>query len=88
LPNAILWNWENGTGLETTFRPAAELRSELALIGVTPDKEIVTYCQSGMRASHTYFLLLNLGFKRVRMYDGSWAEWSHKEGNSLHASEK
>lgn len=87
LPNAVAWNWENGTSLEaTTFRPAAELLSELAQLGVTPDKEIVTYCQSGMRAAHTFYLLLNLGFKRVRMYDGSWAEWSFREGNTVHAS--
>ncbi len=86
LPNAISWNWELGTDVESTFRPAAEVMSELAALGITPDKEIITYCQSGMRAAHTYFLLLNLGFKNVRMYDGSWAEWSHKEGNPLHAS--
>lgn len=85
LPNAVLWHWENGTALETTFRPADNLRAELASIGVTPDKEIVTYCQSGVRAAHTYFLLRNLGFENVRMYDGSWAEWSQKEGNASHA---
>ncbi len=86
LPKAISWNWELGTDFELTFRPAAEVLSELAALGITPDKEIITYCQSGMRAAHTYFLLLSLGFKNVRMYDGSWAEWSHKEGNPLHAS--
>lgn len=85
IPNAVAWNWENATSFDTMFRPLNELREELAGIGVTPDKEIVTYCQSGMRASHTYFLLKQLGFERVRMYDGSWAEWSIKEGNSIHA---
>jgi thiosulfate/3-mercaptopyruvate sulfurtransferase len=85
IPNAVAWNWENGTSFEAAFRPLDELRGELAKLGVTPDKEIVTYCQSGMRASHTYFLLKQLGFEHVRMYDGSWAEWSLKEGNSIHA---
>lgn len=82
IPGAVAWNWENGT----IPRAADEFRAELASIGVTPDKEIITYCQSGMRASHTFFLLKQLGFERVRMYDGSWAEWSVKEGNSIHAS--
>lgn len=80
IPGAVAWNWENGSGLERTFRDADELRGELAQIGVTPDNEIVTYCQSGVRASHTYVLLRELGFERVRMYDGSWFEWSSQHG--------
>jgi len=52
---------------------------------LTPDKEIVTYCQSGMRAAHTFYLLLSLGFPAVRLYDGSWAEWSTREGQVIHA---
>jgi thiosulfate/3-mercaptopyruvate sulfurtransferase len=84
LPDAVLWNWENGIAPDSTFR-ADDVLPELARVGVTPDKEIVTYCQSGMRAAHTYWLLRQLGFERVRMYDGSWAEWSYREGNKLHA---
>jgi len=85
LPNAIHWNWENGIDPVTTFRPAAALLAELAALGVAPEQTIVPYCQSGMRAAHTYLLLRSLGFERVRLYDGSWAEWSRREGNALHA---
>lgn len=81
LPDATLWNWENGISDERSFRDAEAIRVELKQLGVTPDKEIVTYCQSGMRAAHTFFLLRHLGFGRVRMYDGSWAEWSKKKGD-------
>ncbi|MBL8130712.1 MAG: sulfurtransferase [Anaerolineae bacterium] len=78
LPGALLWDWENGANENSTFRSAADLRASLAHAGVTPDREIVTYCQSGVRASHTFLLLKHLGFERVRMYDGSWAEWSSR----------
>lgn len=79
LPDAINWDWMNGVpvGGWEMMRPTAELREELAALGVTPDKEIVTYCRSGVRAAHTYLLLRALGFERVRNYDGSWLEWSH-----------
>ena len=80
LPGAICWDWMNGVllqGWEMT-RPAAELRSELGLLGITPDKEIITYCRSGARAAHTYVLLRSLGYPRVRLYDGSWLEWSSR----------
>ncbi len=79
LPGALNWDWMNGVPVETwdTLRPAEELRAELADLGITPDKEVITYCRSGARAAHTYVLLRRLGFPRVRNYDGSWLEWSH-----------
>ena len=54
------------------------LRDELIAAGITPDKEIVTYCRSGVRAAHTYLLLRHLGYPRVRNYDGSWLEWAYR----------
>lgn len=78
LPGALNWDWMNGLPAQgwNTLRPAADLVAELTALGITPDKEIVTYCRSGARASHTYLLLRHLGFPRVRNYDGSWLEWS------------
>ena len=78
LPNAINWDWLNAVpvGEWDVVRPAEELREELAALGITPDREIVTYCRSGARAAHTYLVLRHLGFNRVRNYDGSWLEWS------------
>lgn len=60
------------------FRPPHELRSELAELGMDPDKEIVTYCVTGARSSHTYLTLRLLGYTRVRNYDGSWEEWGSR----------
>ena len=47
--------------------------------GIVRDRQIVAYCQIGVRASHVYFALRLLGFDKVRVYDGSWQEW----GNDL-----
>lgn len=78
LPHALSWDWMNGVPLAgpAAMRPAQELRAELAKLGVTPDKDIVTYCRSGARAAHTFLLLRHLGFPCVRNYDGSWLEWT------------
>jgi thiosulfate/3-mercaptopyruvate sulfurtransferase len=46
-----------------------------------PNKETIVYCQSGSRSSVTAAILKDLGFKNVRMYDGSWLEY----GNTLDA---
>jgi thiosulfate/3-mercaptopyruvate sulfurtransferase len=84
LPGAVGWDWINGVpvGSWDTVRPAAELQAELVESGITPDKEIVTYCQSGVRAAHTYLLLRHLGYRRVRVYDGSWLDWSRHADES------
>jgi thiosulfate/3-mercaptopyruvate sulfurtransferase len=45
-------------------------------MGFNASHEVAVYCRSGMRAAHTYVVLRNAGFSRVRLYDGSWQEWS------------
>ena len=78
LPGAIAWDWFNAVPAESweSSRDSEELRSELARLGVHPSDEVVVYCQSGMRAAHTYVVLRHAGFPRVRLYDGSWQEWT------------
>jgi thiosulfate/3-mercaptopyruvate sulfurtransferase len=73
LPGALCWDWMNGVPVNSwnVLRPAEELLAELATLGITPEREIVTYCRSGARAAHTYLLLRSLGYPRVRNYDGS-----------------
>jgi thiosulfate/3-mercaptopyruvate sulfurtransferase len=53
------------------------LRQEFEVLGVTPDKEVVVYCQTHHRSAHTYFVLKQLGFTKVRGYPGSWSEWGN-----------
>ena len=44
--------------------------------GITPETEVVTYCTIGNRASQAWFALKYLlGYRDVRVYYGSWAEW-------------
>lgn len=60
------------------FRPASELKALYESVGATPDKEIFIYCMRAHRASHTMFVLKELlGYPRLKVYDGSWIEWSN-----------
>lgn len=60
-----------------TFKSAAELQDLYEEQGVTPDKEVLTYCAVGARAGGIWFVLKYLlGYPKVRNYDGSWNEWS------------
>ena len=81
LPGALSWDWFNAVppaGSWECSRDPEALRSELEALGVHPSDDVVAYCRSGMRAAHTYVVLRHAGFPRVRLYDGSWQEWTMK----------
>jgi thiosulfate/3-mercaptopyruvate sulfurtransferase len=79
IPGAVHVEWTRNLDEDGAFKPAAELRAMYEQAGVTPDKEVVTYCQGGYRAAHGYLALRLLGYPRVRNYTGSWKEWGDRE---------
>ncbi|MGH7324576.1 MAG: sulfurtransferase [Candidatus Rokuibacteriota bacterium] len=78
IPGAVSIDWEGNLRSDGTFKPLAELRAMYSAAGVTPDKTVVTYCQTHHRASHSYFVLRLLGYHRLVGYDRSWAEWGNR----------
>ncbi len=79
IPGAVNLEWKRHLRRDGTFKPVAELRAMYEAEGITPDKTVVTYCQTHHRASHTYFVLRLLGYPRVVAYTGSWAEWGNRD---------
>jgi thiosulfate/3-mercaptopyruvate sulfurtransferase len=79
VPRAIHIEWTRNLTPEGDFKPAAELKKMYEEAGVTPDREVITYCQGGYRAAHSYLALRLIGYPRVRNYVGSWKEWSDRE---------
>ncbi len=43
--------------------------------GVTPDKTVVTTCNTGQLAGGAFFMLRYLGFDDVKVHDESWISW-------------
>jgi thiosulfate/3-mercaptopyruvate sulfurtransferase len=79
IPGAKHVDWTNNvtTGNTPQMKFAADLQKLYTAAGITPDKEVITYCQSGSRSAQAYFTLRLLGYTNVRNYDGSWQEWSN-----------
>ncbi len=78
IPGAVNIEWTEAVNPDGTFKHGDALLKIYRQAGVTADKEVVTYCQSGHRASHSYFVLRLLGYSKVRAYDGSWEEWGNR----------
>lgn len=80
IPGAVHLEWTHAVNEDGTFKPVPELAALFYAEGFTPDKEILTYCQTGVRGAHTWFVLSELlGYPNVRNYDGSWAEWGNSD---------
>ncbi|WP_306055043.1 sulfurtransferase [Natronococcus wangiae] len=81
LPGAVRFDWRAVVDDETRrLKPAAELESLLADRGVTRDREVVLYCNTARRISHTYVVLRALGYDDVAFYEGSLTEWLANDG--------
>ncbi len=78
IPGAIHIEWTDNLDAEGKFKSNAELKAMYDKAGITPDKEVVSYCQGGYRAAHSYVALRLLGFPKVRNYIGSWKEWGDR----------
>ncbi len=78
IPGAVHLEWTQNLGPDGTFKPAADLKAMYSAAGITPDREVVAYCQGGYRAAHSYLALRLIGFPRVRNYLGSWREWGDR----------
>lgn len=80
IPGAKHFNWSEAVELDVDHRLKSlrAIRWNFEQAGITADKKIITYCQSGVRSSHTTFVLTEiLGYPNVKNYDGSWIEWSY-----------
>jgi thiosulfate/3-mercaptopyruvate sulfurtransferase len=59
-----------------TLKPAAELRNLLEARGITPGKQVASYCNGGARGALGGFVPRVLGYDRGQAYAGSFGQWS------------
>jgi thiosulfate/3-mercaptopyruvate sulfurtransferase len=80
IPGAVNIPWSQAVNdADGTFKSKEELERLYTGKGVTPDKEVITYCRIGERSSHTWFVLKYLlGYRNVKNYDASWTEWGNR----------
>ena len=84
LPGAILMNFKELLSQTGAYKSKDEIISTAAKFGVTPEKEIVVYCQTGIKAAVLYIALKEIaGFPNVKLYAGAYAEWASVPENPI-----
>lgn len=77
IPGAISIEWLHFAG-DATVKSPKEMQRVLKEAGVDKDKEIVTYCNIGFgRSTYGLMVLKMLGYTNVRVYGGSFEDWSN-----------
>ena len=78
IPGAINIDWGLNLDENRVFLSIQELSELYDTEGVEKGKTLITHCQTGVRGAHTYFVLRQLGYKDVRLYDESWVVWGNE----------
>lgn len=83
IPGAVSHPWKGDLeqrDLVLLWKQVADLRDSYASAGITPDRDIIVYCNSSTEASHVFFALKYLlGYPKVRIYTGSWSQWAERD---------
>ena len=76
IPGAINVEWKELLNVKGQFKSQAELRKIFERQHVLQNQKVITYCQSGGRASLEVLGLMLAGHEEVQNYYGSWMEWT------------
>ena len=82
IPGAINHLWSSdlvSDGVSMVWKPTDELLASYEAQGITRDKHVLLYCNTGTEATHAHFALKNLlGYPNVEVYFPSWTEWAER----------
>ncbi|SDS25285.1 thiosulfate/3-mercaptopyruvate sulfurtransferase [Halopseudomonas sabulinigri] len=77
IPGAVNFEWTAGMDPARGLRLRRDLADQIQALGITPDKQIVTHCQTHHRSGFTYLAAKVLGYPNIQAYAGSWSEWGN-----------
>jgi thiosulfate/3-mercaptopyruvate sulfurtransferase len=76
IPGAINFNYKDIVNEDGTIKDKAEIAKLVEAAGITSDKEVILYCETGIRAGIVYMALTSmLEYPNVSIYDGAMMEW-------------
>ncbi|TMW56139.1 hypothetical protein Poli38472_008787 [Pythium oligandrum] len=86
VPGAVHLEWKEGVDFHHNgrFKSKSELEKQVQHLIKDPSKPLITYCQRGIRAAHSAFVLQEiLGYKDVKIYEDSMAQYLNREDTAI-----
>lgn len=84
IPGAVWMNFKEVLTPTGAYKSKNEIIAAAAKFGATPEKPIVVYCNSGVKASVMYIAFKEIaGFQNVQYYAGSYADWASNPENPI-----
>ena len=65
--------------MDKTFLPLNDVQATFDLVGAQRDQRIINYCGGGIGATLDAFLLYQLGYENLTVYDDSMSQWATDE---------
>ncbi|GAB3383004.1 rhodanese-like domain-containing protein [Spongiibacter taiwanensis] len=90
IPGAVNLDWLElmDKNNHLRFKDLNELQQRLNELGITPDKTVITHCQTHHRSGLSYLLMKILGYPNIKGYHGSWGEWGNREDTPIETGEQ
>ncbi len=82
IPASVSAFWKDDLQANGALRPLSELRARYADLGLQDNQRVITYCRTGVQASHAYFVMRMLGYEPM-LYDGAYLEWSNNTAHPV-----
>lgn len=81
IPGAVHAFWKDGMNEDGTLKGAERQRERFA--GISPEDEVIVYCGSGLSACPNVLALQEAGYRKVKLYAGSWSDWISYKDNPV-----
>lgn len=84
IKGAIFLEYKQFLNDKGAYKSKEEIEAVARKYGVTPDKAVIVYCATGVKAAVLYIGLADIcEYPNVKLYDGSYNEWAADASNPL-----
>lgn len=83
IPGAVNIDYKNVMDAKGLLKTNEQLKSLFESKGVTPDKTVIIYCETSVRAGVVHLALKGLGYPKVKVYDSAYLEWQATSSNKV-----
>lgn len=83
VPSSVIWDYADNFYKDGTFKSIETTRINYIKEDMPPEKTIIIYCQTSMRAAPVFLRLYDAGYRNIKIYDGAYLEWSSNSNNPI-----